>query len=85
MFHPDLPNSLKHSFCILTLLQYSLYSCLQKLDDARFGIQPVDDDDGTYYTTYILIYKPNVVFFVHQTCGPVSVAPAREIHFVGFV
>ena len=25
-----------------------VYSYLQKLDDARFGIQPVDDDDGNY-------------------------------------
>ena len=38
-----------HIVCSDSLYQaYMQFLCFpQKLDDARFGIQPVDDDDGT--------------------------------------
>ena len=38
-----------HVVCSDSLYQaYVQFLCFsQKLDDARFGIQPVDDDDGT--------------------------------------
>ena len=46
-FHTATAISLWQFLVMLPILMTFLnIFCWQKLDDARFGIQPVDDDDG---------------------------------------
>ena len=57
-----------HVVCSDSLYQaYVQFLCFsQKLDDARFGIQPVDDDDGKYliYFARFGFYRNNLRFIL---------------------